>query len=48
MLATVVLASIMAGAVVSLLHAIRAGDRTKEVMSKIGVFWNKATPAYEL
>ena len=34
MLAAVVLASIMAGAVFSLLHAIRVGDRTKEVMSK--------------
>lgn len=34
MLAAVVLASFMAGAVISLLHAIRVGDRTKEVMSK--------------
>ncbi|MCW8985856.1 MAG: lysoplasmalogenase [Thermoanaerobaculales bacterium] len=34
MLTTVVLASIMAGAVVSLLHAIRVEDRTQEVMSK--------------
>jgi uncharacterized membrane protein YhhN len=34
MLATVVLASIMAGSVVSLLHAIRTGDRAKEVFSK--------------
>jgi uncharacterized membrane protein YhhN len=34
MLATIVLASFMAGAVISLLHAIRVGDRTKEVMSK--------------
>ena len=34
MIATVVLASFMAGAVISLLHAIRIGDRTKEVMSK--------------
>jgi uncharacterized membrane protein YhhN len=34
MLATIVLGSFMAGAVISLLHAIRVGDRTKEVMSK--------------
>jgi uncharacterized membrane protein YhhN len=34
MLATVVLASFMAGAVISLLYAIRVEDRTKEVMSK--------------
>ena len=34
MLSTVVLASIMAGAVASLLHAIRVGDRPVEVMSK--------------
>jgi len=34
MLVTVALGSIMAGAVVSLLHAVRVGDRTKEVMSK--------------
>lgn len=32
---TIVFASIMAGAVVSLLHAIRVGDRILEVMSKI-------------
>jgi hypothetical protein len=32
MLATIILASIMAGALISLLHAIRVGDRTKEVM----------------
>lgn len=35
MLATVILASFMAGAVISLLHAIRIEDRTKEVMSKM-------------
>ena len=35
MIATVVLASIMAGSVISLLHAIRVGDRTKEVLSKM-------------
>jgi uncharacterized membrane protein YhhN len=34
MLATVVLASIMAGAVISLLRAVRVEDRTQEVMSK--------------
>jgi uncharacterized membrane protein YhhN len=34
MLTTVVLASVMAGAVVSLLHAIRIEDRPKEVISK--------------
>jgi uncharacterized membrane protein YhhN len=34
MLTTVILASIMAGAVISLLHAIRVGDRTQEVISK--------------
>jgi uncharacterized membrane protein YhhN len=34
MLASSVIASIMAGAVISLLHAVRVGDRTKEVMSK--------------
>ena len=34
MIATVILASFMAGAVISLLHAIRVGDRTKEIMSK--------------
>jgi len=31
---TIVLASVMAGAVTSLLHAIRVGDRTLEVISK--------------
>jgi uncharacterized membrane protein YhhN len=31
---TVILASVMAGAVASLLHAIRVGDRTQEVASK--------------
>lgn len=35
MIATVALASVMAGAVASLLHAIRTGDRTREVLSKI-------------
>jgi uncharacterized membrane protein YhhN len=34
MLTTVVLASVMAGAVISLLHAIRIEDRPKEVISK--------------
>jgi uncharacterized membrane protein YhhN len=34
MLSTVVLASIMAGAVISLLRAVRVGDRTQEVFSK--------------
>lgn len=34
MIWAVVLASVMAGAVVSLLHAIRVGDRTLEVISK--------------
>jgi len=34
MLTTVVLASILAGAVISLLHAIRVDDRTQEVISK--------------
>ena len=35
MIWTVILASVMAGAVVSLLYAIRVGDRILEVMSKI-------------
>ena len=34
MLTTVVLASILAGAVISLIHAIRVQDRTQEVISK--------------
>jgi uncharacterized membrane protein YhhN len=34
MISTVVLASIIAGAVISLLRAIRVGDRTEEVISK--------------
>jgi uncharacterized membrane protein YhhN len=34
-LTTVILASVMAGAVMSLLHAARAGDRALEVISKI-------------
>jgi uncharacterized membrane protein YhhN len=34
-LTTVILASVLAGAVMSLLYAIRAGDRALEIMSKI-------------